>query len=114
MKQVKNIETQKYINGDKCINYVYEFNDNEVSVSRSEINGIYPENAWCMNRELKEIVYVIEGSGKLVKENEVIEFNENDTIVIEKGEQYYWDAHCKLVAVCIPKWYEEQHIIIPR
>ena len=51
MKKIINENTQKYVNGDKCINYVYEFNDSEVSVSRSEINGIYPENAWCMNKE---------------------------------------------------------------
>lgn len=114
MKIVKNNETNKYVNGDKCINFVYEFNDNEVSVSKSEINGIYPENAWCVNKKSKEIVYVIEGSGKLIKENEFIEFQENDSIIINKGEKYYWDANCKLVAVCIPKWKEKQHKIIQK
>lgn len=68
IKKIINEDTQKYVNGDKCINYVYEFNDNEVSILRFEINGLYPENAWCMNKKLKEIIYVIERSGKIIKE----------------------------------------------
>ena len=112
MKIINDENTNKYVNGDKCINYVYEFDDNDASVSRSVINGIYPENAWCCNESVKEICYIIEGEGKIIKENEVIEFKENDAIIINKGEKYYWNANCKLVAVCIPKWYPEQHKII--
>lgn len=60
----------------------------------------------------KELIYVIEGKGTLNKKQETIEFEKGDAILIDKGEIYYWDAHCTIAMPCTPAWYPEQHKLI--
>ena len=54
----------------------------------------------------------MEGKGTLNKKNEKIEFKKGDVILIDKGEIYYWDAHCTIAMPCTPAWYPEQHKLI--
>ncbi len=66
-----------------------------------------------MNTACKELVYVLEGSGKLVFENKEIEFSVGDAILIDSNEKYYWDTeYCKLTMACNPAWNVEQHKLV--
>ena len=109
MIKIEYNNTVKYDNSDLCKNYVYDIDDEEVGISNSIINGIYPENGVCVNEKCKELIYVLDGEGKIVKGDEEMIFSKGDSIIIDRGEKYYWNAHCSLLAICAPKWFEEQH-----
>ena len=53
------------------------------------ITGRYPENGFCVNTISKELIYVLDGNGKLYFENNCIEFEEGDSILINSNEKYY-------------------------
>jgi len=38
-----------------------------------------------------------------------LNFLGGDIVLIDKGEVYYWDAHCTIAMPCTPAWYPEQH-----
>lgn len=112
MKKIPIEETTQWKNSDKCIATEYPFKDKDIDISTAVITGKYPEHGFCVNTGVKEIIFVIEGSGELHKENESIAFKAGDAILIDKGEKYYWIANCKIVISCTPAWYPEQHLLV--
>ena len=74
-----------------------------------EINGRYPEKGRTVNLECKELVYFLEGEGKLVVEDKEIEVRKGDQVVIEPGEKFYWQGKLKMFMPCTPAWHPEQH-----
>ncbi|MBQ6492630.1 MAG: DUF861 domain-containing protein [Erysipelotrichaceae bacterium] len=110
MKIIRKNEAVIGANSDKCKTYDYPFSNFEIGFALSEISGRYPAEGFVMNQECTEIVYILEGQGKLVLSNETVEFKEGDSIIINKGEKYFWDAqYCKMSMSCSPKWSPEQH-----
>ena len=112
MKKITLSQTTEFKNSDVCIATEYPFGDKQIDLSTAVINGKYPKSGYCVNLKVKEMIYVISGKGKLYKENETISFEAGDAILIEKGEKYYWDAHCKIAMSCTPAWYPKQHILV--
>lgn len=109
MKKVSLNETEQFNNSDLCIATEYNFADKDIDVATAVINGRYPDDGFCVNTMVKEMIFVIEGSGTIFSENERISFQAGDAILIEKNKKYYWDAHCKVAMSCTPAWYPEQH-----
>ena len=58
------------------------------------------------------VLYIMEGTGTLIKKDETIEFKAGDVILVEKGEAYRWNANCKVLISCAPAWYPGQHKLI--
>ncbi len=59
------------------------------------------------------MIYVLSGGGReLHFVNRVVEFKAGDAILIDKGEKYFWVAHCTVVMACSPAWRPEQHKIV--
>ncbi len=112
MKFIKLDQTQKFKNSNLCIATEYDFGDKEIDIATAEINGIYPEKGYCVNTEVKEMILVLDGVGILQTEKETISFKQGDAILIDKGEKYFWNAHCKVAMSCTPAWYPEQHKIV--
>lgn len=112
MQLVKLEQAQEFNNSDKCKVLEYPTTDKDINFSTGVINGRYPDKGYCVNEECKELIYVIEGSGSLNKKDETISFNKGDVILIDKGEPYYWDAHCIIAMPCAPAWYPEQHKLV--
>ena len=113
MKIIKSNEAIKGKNSEKCEIIEYSFGDNEIDLGIATIKGRYPENGFCVNLISKELIYVIEGSGKLCFENETIEFSEGDSILIDNNEKYYWQVeYCKVSMSCTPAWSLEQHKLV--
>ncbi len=112
MKKVALEETQEFKNSDLCIATEYDFGDKDIDIATAEIKGRYPEDCYCVNAEVKEMIYVISGGGKIYKENEIISFKAGDAILIDKGEKYYWVADCKVAMACSPAWQPEQHKLV--
>ncbi len=87
----------------------YPVMDSTIHGAVVELNGRYPEKGRVMNEKCYEIGYVVKGQGKIVVENEEIEFSEGDQILIKPNEKYYWSANATLFMPCSPAWYPEQH-----
>lgn len=113
MKIIKNKDAIKDSNSDKCKTIEYSFNDKDIDLGLATITGRYPENGYCVNVISKELIYVLDGIGKLYFENEYIELEKGDSILIEPNEKYYWDSSYLVVSMaCTPSWTKEQHRLI--
>lgn len=112
MKQIKLADTSTHKNSDLCIATEYDFKDKDIDFATAVINGRYPEKGYCVNMEVKELIFVIEGEGKLCKKGEEVSFKAGDAILIDKAEPYYWIAKCKVGMACSPAWREDQHKLI--
>lgn len=74
MKMIKSIDAVKSSNNDKCKTIEYSFGDKDIDLGLAIITGRYPEKWFCVNLISKELIYVIEGSGKLNFEDRSVWF----------------------------------------
>ena len=113
MQFIKKSNAVKGANSDKCKTLEYSFKDKDMDLGIATITGRYPENGFCVNTISKELIYVLDGNGKLYFENNCIEFEEGDCILINSNEKYYWDStYCIVSMTCTPAWNEEQHKLV--
>lgn len=113
MQIIKNSDAINGANSDKCKTLEYSFNDKDIDLGIATITGRYPENDYCVNTISKELIYVLDGNGKLYFENDYVEFEKGDAILINSNEKYYWDStYCVVSMSCTPAWSEEQHKLI--
>ena len=112
MKLVKLEQAELCSNSDKCKVLEYHLDDKDINFSTAVLTGRYPDTGYCVNEECKELIYVIEGNGSLIKKDGRVDFNKGDIVLIDKGEVYYWDAYCTIAMPCTPAWYPEQHKLI--
>lgn len=112
MQVIKNRDALKGSNSDKCKTIEYSFDDKDIDLGIATITGRYPESDFCVNTISKELVYILEGTGKLYFEKEFIEFEKGDSILIEPNEKYYWESpYCVVFMACTPAWNKEQYRI---
>lgn len=71
MKIVKLEETQQFKNSNLCIATEYNFGDKDIDIATAEINGKYPEKGYCVNTEVKEMIFVISGGVQSIKKTEL-------------------------------------------
>ena len=84
-----------------------------IDIGVATITGRYPESGYCVNLVSKELVYILEGSGKLYFEDHTIDFSESDAILIENNKKYYWETdYCKVSMTCSPAWSPEQYKVV--
>ena len=113
MEVIKYDNALKGKNSDKCKTLEYSFNDKEIDLGIATINGRYPDCGYGVNLVSKELIYVIEGKGKLNFENKIVEFSKGDSILIEPNEKYYFDTdYCVISLTCTPAWSPEQYKLI--
>ena len=109
MKKISKEEGKRLEASNSCDVIEYPLGDKDINGAVAEIRGRYPEKDRVVNTECKELVYVIEGKGKVVVEGEDYEFEKGDVLLIEPGEKYYWEGTFKIFMPCTPAWYPEQH-----
>lgn len=63
MKKISLGETQTFKNSDLCIATEYPFCDKDIDIATAVISGRYPEKGYCVNTEVKEMIFVISGGG---------------------------------------------------
>ena len=113
MKLVKYENAERFLNSNRCEVWEYPLGDRDINCGVAKITGRYPDTGYCCNEVCKELVYVVTGQGVLrTKTGGVIEFEERDVVLIDKGEIYYWDGNCTVVMPCAPAWYPEQHKMV--
>ncbi|OHA01420.1 MAG: hypothetical protein A3H71_00515 [Candidatus Sungbacteria bacterium RIFCSPLOWO2_02_FULL_48_13b] len=109
MKVVHKDQTERFKNSENCIAIEYPLGDKDINGAIVELTGRYPNTGRVVNLKCKELAYVIQGSGRIVVENEEINLKEGDLILIEPGEKYFWDGNLTIFTPCTPAWYPEQH-----
>lgn len=89
----------------------YPIDDHEIDCAIVKVNGQYPgNNKFAVNEKSKELLFVVEGEGTIeIKNGEIKEFGKYDTILIDRGELYRFNAHASFCVVCTPPWTPEQH-----
>lgn len=112
MQIIKRKDVFEGSNSDKCKIFGYSFEDKDMDVCIAVITGRYPDLGYCQNLVCKELIYVLEGSGKLYFEDKVVEFSQGDSVWIGINEKYYWDSsYCKVSITSSPAWYKEQYVL---
>lgn len=110
MKQVSFDKANRFVNSDKCIAYEFPLNDHDINGALVELDGRYLEKGYAVNRVCKELVYVVSGQGKLViKDQSEVSIAKKDVLLIEPGEEYFWEGKLTMFIPCTPAWYPEQH-----
>ncbi len=109
MKIVHENQTKKFKNSDVCIATEYPLGDKDINIVFLEVQGRYPTKGRVINEKCKELAYIMEGGGMIVVEDKKIELKEDDLILLEPGERFYWEGNMKMLVSCAPAWYTEQH-----
>jgi mannose-6-phosphate isomerase-like protein (cupin superfamily) len=109
MKVLRKDQVERHKNSEVCVATEYPLGDEDINGAVIELTGRYPDKGRVVNEKCKELVYVIEGSGKLVVEGKEIELNKGDMVLIEPKERYYFDGNLTMFVPCTPAWYPEQH-----
>lgn len=110
MQVIKKSEAE-YYTGNGYYGYDYPSVDPDINFAVICISTRSPETGYQVNRECKELLYIIKGEGVLYKKdsNEEISFQEGDVIFIDKGELYVFDGNFEAAVPCTPAWTSEQH-----
>ena len=114
MEIIRKDEGIKGENSKSCKTIEYSFKNKDMDLGIATITGRYPEkNEYCVNTECTELIYLLEGNGKLQFGNEEVDFFMGDTILISPNEKYAWITdYCKVSMVCTPAWNNDQHKIV--
>ena len=67
-------QAETFNNSDLCIATEYDFKDKDIDISTAVIKGRYPDEGYCVNTEVKEMIYVISGGGAIFTENGTVSF----------------------------------------
>ncbi len=109
MKIIYQNQINKFKNSKVCYGDEYPLGDKDINGAVIEVKGRYPDKGRVVNQKCKELVYVLDGSGKVVVEGKESSFNKGDLFLIEPGEKYFWQADCVVLICCSPAFYPEQH-----
>lgn len=110
MEFIKKEEAINY-SGDGCSGVDYPSKDNDINFAVININGRSPKSGYQVNRDCKEMLYILEGKGTLYlkDKNEKISFSKEDIILLDKNECYAFDGCFSAAVSCTPAWTSEQH-----
>ncbi|MFH1089678.1 MAG: cupin domain-containing protein [Candidatus Uhrbacteria bacterium] len=110
MKIIHENQTEKFKNSENCTAIEYPLGDKDINGAIVKLTGRYPDKGRVVNLKCKELCYVIEGSGRIVIDNQEVALCQGDLILIELGEKYFFDGNLTIFVPCVPAWYAEQHI----
>jgi mannose-6-phosphate isomerase class I len=95
-----NNHIEEYLHGDKTLN-----------LAIATCSERYPDKDFVVNTVCQELVYVMSGHIILINPKESISLNAGDSVLIDKNEPFAWQGSAKILTVCTPSWYPEQHIL---
>lgn len=109
MKIVRADEAERYENAQTCTAFEYPTNDSKLNIARVEVSGRYPLSGSAVNKEVTELVYVASGEGRVSVNGTVEALSAGDVILIEPGEEIWWEGNLTLIISCSPPWTLEQY-----
>ncbi|MBS0288649.1 MAG: cupin domain-containing protein [Proteobacteria bacterium] len=105
-------KTTERKNSEACVVTEYPVGDEMIDFAIVKIAGRYPSIKHAVNKKCKEIVYINEGSGKVVVEGKEYLIGAGDLVLIEAGEKFYWDGEMQLYISCRPAFTKDQHQLV--
>jgi len=105
-------QTTEIKNSNQCVVTTHGINDQMIDFVIAKIDGRYPDEKRVINKLCKEMVYIQNGSGKIVVDGKEFSLNAGDLILLEPGEKYYWEGNMEVYIACSPAWTKEQHYIV--
>lgn len=109
MELVKKSQAKRFKSFLSTTIWEYQMKDDQLSGAVAQINGRYPKKGRVVNKESKELVFILEGKGRLVVEGKEIWFEKGDLLLILPGERYFWEGKMRIFMANTPKWRVEQH-----
>ena len=109
MKIVKSNEAKEFKDGNIFVAYEYNTQDPVINTARIEIRGRYPGTGSMKNTQVKELVYVEEGSGEVNINGVNSLISKGDVVFFDKDEQVFWNGNFTLITTCTPAWSPDQH-----
>jgi mannose-6-phosphate isomerase-like protein (cupin superfamily) len=109
MKVVHKNQAVFHENASTCHVFEYPMHDEDINGAVVHVKGRYPLQGLAVNEHCKEMVYVIQGTGKVVVDDQETPLSCGDVLIIAAGERYYWEGDLMLFVPCTPAWYPEQH-----
>lgn len=103
-------QTIEHKNSENCVVNEYPIEDKEINFAIADVSSRYPETGFATNTICKEIVYVQEGSGKVIVNSIEYTLQCGDVILISPNEKFYWDGNMTLHIACTPAFTSDQHI----
>ena len=105
-------EERKRVKVAEGLHAIELFEDTVMTVAETEIDGRFPRDGQLSNQVCKEIVVVLASDGGSVELNgEHLPLKAGDRVTIAAGSKICWHGPLRLLAICTPPWYAEQHII---
>lgn len=112
MQKCSQNETIEHKNSKHCVVSEFPMADHDINFAIVNLSARYPDVGLAKNTICKELVYVEEGSGKIVVEGVEYPLEKGDTILIQNNEKYYWEGDLKLHISCTPAFMPEQHVYL--
>lgn len=111
MEVIKKGQSQVFHNG-AITSYEYASKNKKINIGLVEIKGRHPQQDFVTNREVTELVYVIDGSVELTTESNKYSLSSGDFVIISPKEKYFFEGNCTVLTPCTPPWNSEQIKII--
>ena len=105
----KSFKDTELFEGPTNKTYEYNIEDKDINYCIVDIDGRFPKEKWAINHKCKEMAHVLSGSGILVVEGKEYQLKQDDVVLIDINEKYYWEGKMRLGLPCTPAWYLEQH-----
>ena len=106
------LDGQAFKNSDTCEGVSFAAPDAPLDIARIEINGRYPEQGFTRNLRSHEVVYVIEGAGKVTVDETETTLTIGDVVHIPPDTPFAWDGHMTLIMACDPPFEPTQYELI--
>lgn len=89
--------------------YEYHIKDKDINYCIVDIDGRFPRENFAVNHKCKEMAHILSGSGILVVDGITYNLKQDDVVLIDVEEKYYWEGKMRIGIPCTPAWYPEQH-----
>ena len=109
MKIVKDSEKSTHQAGEFAVVCEYETDDPALGGATALIRGRYPPQGYVVNTKVKQLVYVLSGSGEIITGDKKHEISAGDIIFIDSNEKFAWNGHLSLFLANTPRFDPAQY-----
>ena len=113
MEIVKKNQTNQVNASPSTTIHEYLTKNQDLSGAIADIRGRYPEKGFAKNEVSKELVYVLEGSGKVITTDGEHTLEQGDVVLLLNGELFAWEGNFRIFMATAPKFDPNQHKISP-
>lgn len=110
--EIVNFENSKKFEHKTATIFEYNTKDKDINFCFCNINGRYPIKGYAINKHCKELAFVISGNGTINVNQKNYNLNQNDVVLINKGEKFFWQGKLTLALPCSPAWNTSQYEIV--